>query len=44
MPHWNIEYQILYEGDRKSLGVKKTHRFAECQDKTLGKGGLFAEC
>ena len=54
VPHWNMEYQVLYEDCRKSLEVKSerkkyglpsvkkwhsaNHRFAECQEKTLGKG------
>ena len=53
MPHWNMEYQVLYEDCRKSLEVKSEKNmvcrvskndtrqrspFAECQDKTLGKG------
>ena len=53
MPHWNMEYQVLYEDCRKSLEVKsekiwfaecqknntwQRSPFAECQDKTLGKG------
>ena len=40
MPHWNMEYQVLYEDCRKSLEVKSDKKiwFAECQKMTLGKG------
>ena len=58
MPHWNMEYQVLYEDCRKSLEVKNDKKnmvrrvskndtrqrslFAECQEKTLGKGLMVA--
>ena len=39
MPHWNMEYQVLYEDCKKTLEVKSEKIwFAECQKMTLGKG------
>ena len=41
VPHWNMEYQVLYENCRKSLEVKSEKIwFAECQKITLGKSPL----
>ena len=37
MPHWNMEYQVLYEDCKKTLEVKSEKIwFAECQKMTLG--------
>ena len=42
MPHWNMEYQVLYEDCRKvwRSKVKKKIWFAECQKMTLDKSLL----
>ena len=45
MPHWNMEYQVLYEDCRKSLKVKSEKKwFAECQKNDTRQRSLFAEC
>jgi hypothetical protein len=32
-----MEYQVLYEDERKILEVRRQKKFAECQHKTLSK-------
>ena len=42
MPHWNMEYQVLYEDCRKSLEskVKKKFGLSSVKKMTLGKSEL----
>ena len=46
MPHWNMEYQVLYEDYRKSLGAERKKIKTVCRVSEFGarQRSLFAEC
>ena len=45
MPHWNMEYQVLYEDCRKSLEVKREKNMVcRVSKNDTRQRSLFAEC
>ena len=45
MPHWNMEYQVLYEDCRKSLEVKsEKNKVCRVSKNDTRQRSLFAEC
>ena len=46
VPHWNMEYQVLYEDYRKSLGAGRKKIKMVCRVSTFGarQRSLFVEC
>ena len=46
MPHWNMEYQVLYEDYRKNLEVKSEKKYMVCRvsKNDTRQRSIFAEC
>ena len=46
VPHWNMEYHVLYEDYRKSLGAGRKKIKTVCRVSAFGarQRSLFAEC